>query len=107
MKAIDFPERNDFIGKPPDMSDNQCYAIPVCRMLTFIPGPTDKDPAVQVAAHVSCWELSDEEKQEVARTGKVYVKILGVSLFPMSVHGKKPIYTEGELADLVPQMSGN
>lgn len=100
--ATDFPQRNDYIGKPSDMTENQCYALPVCRLVTYIPGETDRDPAQQALAHVSCWELSEEEREEVAKTGKVYVKILGATLYPMSVHGKVPIYPgEGNLADIV------
>lgn len=30
--AVDFPKRNDYIGKPPTMTDNQCYALPVLPM---------------------------------------------------------------------------
>lgn len=92
--AVDFPHRNDFIGKPKDMTDNQCYALPVARIVTHIPGQTYKDKTERVHAHVSCWELSDEERQEVARTGKVYLKVIGLSTFPVSVHGKLPIYVD-------------
>jgi hypothetical protein len=92
-QAVDFPERNDHIGRPPTMTDNQCYGLPVCRIITQIPGPTDQEPSQSQLAHISCWELSDREREEIARTGKVYVKILGASLSPMSIHGMKPIYT--------------
>lgn len=99
--AIDFSERNDYIGKPGNMTDEQCYALPVCRIITHIPGPTDQDAPQQTLAHVSCWRLTEEERLEVARTGNVFVKILGVTLFPMSVHGQLPVYTEGNLADRI------
>jgi hypothetical protein len=100
--AIDFQERNDYIGKPKDLTDNQCYALPVSRIITVIPGETDRDKAESVLAHVSCWRLTEEERIEVARTGNVFVKILGITLFPMSVHGIKPINEgAGELCDKV------
>lgn len=102
MKAVQFPEVNHSFGKPPNMTDNQCYTLPVCRLITFIPGEDDKSPAVQVPAIVSCWELSDEEMAEVMKTRKVYVKILGTNIFPMSVHGVKPIYVDGgNLSDVI------
>jgi hypothetical protein len=104
-RAIEFPEMNDVIGKPKDMTDNQCYGLPVCRIITFIPGPTDKDKAQQAPAHVSFWQFSDEEIEEIVKNRGAYVKIIGWSLFPMSIHGKKPIYPatspNDQLADYV------
>jgi hypothetical protein len=100
-KAIGFPEQNDVIGKPEDSTDNQVYGLPVCRLITHIPGETDADPAEKSHAHISCWELTPEEIEEVSRTGKVYAKILGVTTYPLSVHGLKPIYIGGDLADKV------
>lgn len=100
--AVKFEEQNDEIGKPEDMTDNRCYGLPVCRMITYIPGPVDTEPAEETLAHVSCWQFTPEEVEEIVKTGKAYVKILGVSLYPMSIHGKKPIYTgDGKLCDIV------
>jgi|GEM_PF-753148 len=101
-QAIDFAERNDYIGKPENMSNNQCYALPVCRFITMIPGVTEKSPPLACIAHVSCWQLSEEERKEVARTGVIYVKILGTTLSPMSIHGVPPIYQgEGKMSDVI------
>lgn len=100
--AIDFIQRNDYIGKPANMTDHQCYALPVCRIVTFIPGPDPKEIPVCVPAHVSCWQLTEEEKAEVAKYGLVYIKILGKTLFPMSVHGQNPIdLANGKFSDYV------
>lgn len=99
--AIDFPERNDYLGKPPSTTDNQVYALPICRLVTHIPGPTDQDPPVKSQAHISFWQLSDEEIEEVIKNRGVYLKVIGVTTYPLSIHGNKPIYTEGELADEV------
>ena len=90
--AIDFTDRNDFIGKPKEMTDNQVYALPVCRLITHIPGPTAADPSERVPAHVSCWKLTEEEIEEIKRTGVVYLKVIGHGMVPLSIHGKKPIY---------------
>jgi len=99
-KAIDFEQRNDFIGKPKDMTDNQCYALPVARIITHIPGPTYMDKTEQHHAHVSCWELSEDEIAEVIRTKKVYVKIISTTTYPFSVHGVLPIHVdEGNTSD--------
>ncbi|MBC7948667.1 MAG: hypothetical protein H7Y42_12340 [Chitinophagaceae bacterium] len=101
-QAIDFPERNDYIGKPEDLSENQCYALPVARIVTYIPGQEKISEPVQVHANVSCWQLTEEETQEVAKSGKVYLRILGHTLYPTSIHGKLPIYPGTEkLSDVV------
>lgn len=101
--AIDFPERNDWIGKPENLSNNQCYALPISRIITQIPGVMEKSQSQPVLAHVSCWQLSEEELEEVKRTGKVYVRIIGVTLFPMTVNGILPINVgQGdELSDII------
>jgi hypothetical protein len=101
-RGVDFPQRNDFFGKPKDMTDNQCYSLPVSRIITYIPGPSDKDKAQPCMAHISCWELSEEEVAEVVRTGKVFVKISGTGCMPMSIHGKLPIYVnQSDISDIV------
>ncbi len=43
MTAINFLEANDCIGKPVDLTENQCYGLPVCRLVSLIPGETDHD----------------------------------------------------------------
>lgn len=101
-QAVDFAERNDFIGKPRDMTDNQCYALPVCRLVTHIPGPTDQDKATKTHAHISFWQFTDEEVEEIVKNRGAFVRIIGTSTYPFSVHGKKPIYVdESELSDKV------
>lgn len=98
--AIDFPERNDWIGKPEDMSNHQCYALPVCRFITWIPGVIPKAPAQQCLAHVSAWKLTDEEIEKVKETGLVFLKVLGSGMIPASLHGQPCIYVgEGNLSD--------
>lgn len=104
-KAIDFPERNDYIGKPADMTDNQCYALPVCRFVTFIPGPTDEDQAQHALAFAAFWQLSDDEIEEIVKSRGVWTKHIGATLYPLSVQGNKPIYPaqspDDKLADHV------
>lgn len=99
-QAIDFPDRNDWIGKPHDMSNHQCYALPVCRFITHIPGIIPTAPPEKTLAHASFWSMSDEEIEEIVKNRGVWVKIIGTTLAPMSVHGNKPIYPgEGNLSD--------
>lgn len=89
--AIDFEQRNDWIGKPENMSNNQCYALPVCRVVTLIPGVIERaEPEVELA-HVSCWQFTKEELEEVVKSeGKFYVQIIGTTLFPMIIFGTFP-----------------
>lgn len=86
--AIDFPERNDWMGKPEETSNNQVYALPVCRILTWMPGVIPRAKPVQVHAHISCWEISDEEFELMVQDRekrKIYLKIWGTSMYPSAV----------------------
>lgn len=96
-QAIDFELRNDYIGRPENMSNHQCYGLPVCRFLTPIPGVIPRAQPEKVLAHVSCWELTEEEVQEIIKTKKVYLKTLGGSTFPISIWGTLPVYPGEEL----------
>lgn len=70
MIPVDFPEANCIFEKPEDMTEEQYEAVPArtCK---------DSDGFPQV---VTCWELSNEEREEVARTGKVYLGVVGGGL---------------------------
>lgn len=84
MRPIEFPESNSTLGKPENMTDEQCGPLPVHRHVT-----ADNFPAL-----ISCWKLSPEELEEVNRTGVVYVNTLGQTLAPFSVMGHNPFIKE-------------
>lgn len=39
---------------------------------------------------VSCWKLTREELEEVNRTGKIWLTVLGASMPPVILDGIKP-----------------
>lgn len=62
MKPINFPEQTDVLGKPQDMTDEECTPLPVFR---------------NGQQCVSCWQLSDEEIiQLIQNDGKLYLSVL-------------------------------
>jgi hypothetical protein len=62
MKPIKFKEQNFTLGKPPNMSDNECMSLPCFR------------DGNQV---ISKWKLSEEEKAHVAEHGFIWISVLG------------------------------
>ncbi|MFA6714991.1 MAG: hypothetical protein WCS27_06420 [Victivallaceae bacterium] len=80
MIPVDFKERNRTLVKPDSMTDEECISLPV-----FTNG--------QVC--VSCWEMSEEEKQELLKTGKVWLSVWsGATQPPVCVTAKNPITNE-------------
>ncbi len=80
MFAAAFDEANVVLGKPEDMTVDECDALSVLRTQT-----TGGVPVV-----VSCWKLTKEELEEVNRTGRVWLTVLGITMPPVALDGAKP-----------------
>ena len=80
MKPVDFPEKNFTFTKPSSMTDDQCGSLPV-----FKGQDANKVPVI-----ISCWELTKDEMDEVAKTGKVYLQIFGNGMPPVYVGAENP-----------------
>lgn len=39
---------------------------------------------------ISCWKVTAEELEEIQRTGRIWVRVLGNTTFPLLVTGTKP-----------------
>jgi hypothetical protein len=61
MKPIGFKESNGVLGKPENMTDEECDQLPVFRDGVHC---------------ISCWKLSEEELNQVQKTGCIYLGIL-------------------------------
>ncbi len=73
-QPVDFNGTNIIMRAPPgreDISDVRAFANGRC--------------------FVTCWELTDAEKAEVARTGKVYVSLFGGGMQPLFVGGAEDV----------------
>lgn len=80
MKPIDFPPRNQILGKPEEMTDDQCMPLPIYRGNT-----TDGMPCL-----ISVWEFTKEEIETIQRTGKMYLHITSVAMPPVSLYTENP-----------------
>lgn len=78
--ACGFEESNGVLSKPEDLTHDQCDALQVWR------GEADDGlPYV-----ISCWKLTKEELEEVNKTGRIWLYIIGGTMPPASVGGKYP-----------------
>lgn len=75
-----FPESNRVLEKPPDMTADQCEALSIADV-TY----ADGTPGV-----ISCWKLTREELEEINRTGRVWLIVLGHTMPPAAIEGIKP-----------------
>lgn len=77
-KPVDFPQSNlNLVGTPEDTAAGNVVGLPAYRY-------HDLDGQSHV---ISCWELDEEEKAEVARTGKVWFTCWGQTHAPIYISG--------------------
>jgi hypothetical protein len=75
-----FPEANVVLDKPDDMTREQCEPANVLRTVT-----SDEMPVV-----ISCWKVTQEELEEIQRTGRVWLMVYGVTMPPVVLCGVRP-----------------
>lgn len=82
-----FDESNAVLGRPDGVTDEQCgpLSIAYARQPDGIPNV------------VSCWKLTREELDEINRTGRVWIGVLGEGMPAIWVSGVSPF---------VPQLDG-
>lgn len=80
MTAAAFDEDNAVLGPPPGMGEEEVFSLSVFR------GPNeDGQPVV-----VSCWKPTREELEEINRTGRVWLIVMGHTMPPVMLEGIKP-----------------
>ncbi len=79
MEACSFDESNGVLGKPDSMSDAECQALSVWR------GTCKGLPLV-----VSCWKLTTEEWEEIRKTGRIWLQVIGESMPPVALTTQHP-----------------
>lgn len=77
-----FDESNAVLGRPEDMTDEECAPLCVFKTKT-----TEGRPII-----VSCWKFTADELIEIYATGRVWVGIMGTTMPPIYVTGEKPGY---------------
>lgn len=80
MKGIDFPQKNNVLGKPESMTDDQCYALPVHHYTS-----NEGFPNV-----LSCWELTDEDIDNIIKHRKLWSNQVGTTVQPFSIFTEDP-----------------
>jgi hypothetical protein len=79
MHPVMFPESNFVLGKPAEMTHDECVPLPVWR---------DGQQCI------SCWQLTDAELAEIVKTKRVYLScITGWSQPPVWLAIKNPFTT--------------
>ena len=80
MIPASFEESNDYLNPPPGMDLENCSVLSVHRGNTL-------DGTTVV---ISCWKLTKEELEEVNRTGRVWLGVMGVTMPPVWIVAEKP-----------------
>lgn len=87
MLPVTFPEQNIVLGKPDNMTDEECMSLPAWRGRN-----SDGLPVI-----ISKWKLSKEDLDEINRTGEVWLQIVGPAMPPASVFTEYPfIYPDNQ-----------
>lgn len=84
MLPTQFPEQNFEYKKPADMTDEQCYSLPVFK------GVDNEDTPVII----SCWKLSKEDLEDINQTGEIWLQIVGNGMPPVSIYTENPFKQE-------------
>ena len=72
MTPTNFRQATQMLGRPDDMTDEQCGALHIAR------GLADGYPYV-----VSCWQPTDEERAAIASGAPVYLHVVGAAMPPV------------------------
>ncbi len=78
MTPIEFEQANDVLKCPPDMPD--CTDLPICKAMDSLGN----------ACVISCWQLSEEEIQQLIKSKKLYVYFSHITHPPLSLLTKSP-----------------
>jgi hypothetical protein len=80
MLPTTFKESNLVLGKPADMTDEECYGLPA-----FKGRDTAGWPVI-----ISKWQLSKEDLEEVNKTGCIWLAVTGESTPPVALSTESP-----------------
>lgn len=76
MLPIDFKYRLMYLGKPADMTDEECSSLPVWH---------------DGESYVSSWKLNPEELKQIQETGTLYIRVIGAGHPPICPTVECPI----------------
>ncbi len=79
MISASFDESTGYLGRPSDMTEEQCDPLSVAH------ASMDGTPVV-----VSCWKMTKDEIDEFHRTGRVWLIVAGQTMPPVSLTAINP-----------------
>ena len=79
MIPANFEESNMVLNRPDEMTSDDCDPLSVCKTETV-----DGFPVV-----ISCWKVTQEELEEIQKTGRVWLTVYGHTMPPV-ILGNKP-----------------
>lgn len=88
MVPTGFNEENGLAEPPFGMSPDECDTLSVWR------GWLDNVGGTPVT--VSCWKMTKEELEEVIKTGRIWLMVMGHTMLPTMVLGLSPFEDEKE-----------
>lgn len=74
MSPIEF-EGSRMIGKPNDMADEECFAMPIYQSVDSAGYPF----------FLECWKPNYKDMQAIARGEPIWIKVIALGLPPISV----------------------
>lgn len=83
MQGVQFKGQNGLMGKPGDMTDEECSALPV----EF--SEMDLGEGRKVETTESVWELSDEELKIITESKRIRLVIIGRGMPPVSLRAEQ------------------
>ena len=95
MIPSSFDESNYALGKPENMTHEECDPLSIRVARDIVPN---------VTTMTSCWKMTQEELDEINKTGRVWITICGCSHPPIMVNGIKPF--NGEANAVIPPETG-
>ena len=80
MIAVSFEQENKVLDPPMGFTVDQCEALPVHQ------GHLQSGLPVVI----SCWKITKEELEELHKTGRVWLMVLGVAMPPVTLSTEIP-----------------
>ena len=80
MEATNFEESNHALGPPPGMTEDEVFTLRVWK------GQYDDGTPIVI----SCWRPTQAELDEINRTGRVWLEVMGNTMPPAMLRGINP-----------------
>jgi hypothetical protein len=87
MSPCAFDQENTILDPPEGMSCDQVSCMSAYRGMT--------NEGIPIT--ISCWRLSREELEEITRTGRCWLLMMGHDMSPSHITGANPFCTDGDL----------